>query len=305
MSDQPLVTGGDEGRDRPVGGHGLLPGGVLRIVQEEDRQVGEAEPVQALGDGRAHPCPGEVTGRHLAVGLGLHDEPRRDAARGADRGTDAPLALAVAVVVRGVEVAHDVTAEQRLGEGDRVGRVAAAVRVVGRAPGGGARAQARHLDARRPEPPRRRHGGPCSDPTRPNLARDNGLQEHLGRYCGSRTRTPGVDASRHRWAGSVRMGQGYGGVLQGENSRVAATGRRRRWCGVPVRERLTPLVWLGSLGYGRSSVPEHGLRPRPAPEGWSPASCRAAGSRFGPSDVRFRTISIVRSDCLLADGKAP
>ena len=151
VPDQAFVAGGDEGRDRSVGGHGPLPRGVLGIVEEDDRQVSEAETLQALGDRRAHPGSGEVAGRHVAVRLGLQDESGRDAAGGAERAADAPLALAAPVVVRGVEVAHDLATEERVGQGGRLGRVDAAVRVVGRAPRGGAGAQARHLDARRPE----------------------------------------------------------------------------------------------------------------------------------------------------------
>ena len=55
VPDQAFVAGGDEGRDRTVGGHGPLPRGVLGIVEEDDRQVSEAETVQALGDRLAHP----------------------------------------------------------------------------------------------------------------------------------------------------------------------------------------------------------------------------------------------------------
>ena len=51
------------------------------------------------------------------------DESGRDAAGGAERAADAPLALAVPVVVRGVEVAHDLVSEERVGQGGRLGRV--------------------------------------------------------------------------------------------------------------------------------------------------------------------------------------
>lgn len=60
--------------DRTSRGHGLLEGGVLRVVQVQERHVLEPQPLQAPLDGTPDLVAGEVPGGQVAVDLRRQDK---------------------------------------------------------------------------------------------------------------------------------------------------------------------------------------------------------------------------------------
>jgi hypothetical protein len=86
-----------------AGGHDLLEGGVLGVVQVDDLQALQAEQAEAALDGAFDLLAGEVAGLEVAVGLGGQDQVVGESAQLTQDEADAALALAVAVRGGGVE----------------------------------------------------------------------------------------------------------------------------------------------------------------------------------------------------------
>ena len=83
-------------------GH-LREGEPFRVVEVKDLEPVYAEAVDALTEGLAHPIAVENTQPALRVSLGRDDDILRARTHLTQRGTDPPLALAVAVFVGGVQ----------------------------------------------------------------------------------------------------------------------------------------------------------------------------------------------------------
>jgi hypothetical protein len=101
MSDQPLLLERLHGRQRPAGGDARLEGDVLGVVEMDEPEPVEPEPLEALVDRAPDPVAREVPRGHVAIDLRLEHEAIRDAPALAQDDPDAPLG--VAVVVAGVE----------------------------------------------------------------------------------------------------------------------------------------------------------------------------------------------------------
>ena len=101
VGDHALLLERLQGLERPVGRHALLEGDVLGVVEVDEPEPVEPEPLQALLDRAADAVAGEVVGLHVAIDLRLEHEAVGDAAAFLQH--DADAALGVAVVVARVE----------------------------------------------------------------------------------------------------------------------------------------------------------------------------------------------------------
>jgi hypothetical protein len=103
VADLTLVPQCHQRLDRPTRAGQVLERVVLRVVQEDQWQVIQAEPMLGLGHTSPDACAGVVTA--TGVHLGADEEVPREASVAGDCRTDPPFAFAAAVTVCGVEYA--------------------------------------------------------------------------------------------------------------------------------------------------------------------------------------------------------
>ena len=101
VGDHALLLERLQGLQRPAGRDALLEGDVLGVVEVDEPEPVEPQPLQALLDRPPDAVAGEVAGLHVAIDLRLEHEAVGDAAALLQH--DADAALGVAVVVAGVE----------------------------------------------------------------------------------------------------------------------------------------------------------------------------------------------------------